>query len=246
MIPKSPVAGDATQIDDDVVGIMTNGVLLDSHAQTWAYDTCNGHSDKKHQYHYHIPPICYLKSMGVPTPESDKWWINDAGTEVRPYDEMAEQFPKTGISPIVGWARDGFPIYALYGPDNSLVRSKVYGGNLDECNGMMGEDGAYAYYITAEPPFVPTCLKGKVGNFAFATSDKKCPAVGIENTISGVKAAPAPPPAPDTPPAPTGGEPVPPAPPAPTPEGAEEPSAAFANVPTLCALALVATLYFVI
>jgi len=246
MIPQAPGApGDATPITHDVVGIMTNGVLLDSHSQTWAYDMCNGHSDKKDQYHYHIPPICYLKSMGVPTPASDRWWINDAGTEVRPYSKMSAQFPKTGLSPVVGFARDGFPIYALYGPDGQMVRSATYEGDLDECNGK-GEGSDYAYYITAEPPFVPTCLRGTVGNFAFATSDKKCPGSGITNSISGVTTvAPVPAPAtPDTTPA----DPTDDGRTVFTPSDDDDQSAAFAKVPLLSALisaALAAVVFFI-
>lgn len=186
MIPEAPAALDsATKITDDVVGLMTNGVLLDSHSQTWSYDMCNGHSDKKHQYHYHIPPICYLKSMGVTVPDSHKWWIHDNGNEVRPFEEMADQFPKTGSSPVVGFARDGFPIYALYDSAGNLQRSGLYGGGLDECNGKEDSNG-YAYYITAEPPFVPTCLMGDVGSISYATTDIACPKDGITNTIEGV------------------------------------------------------------
>lgn len=242
MIPQEPgTPGEAAEITDDFVGVMTNGVLLDSHSQTWAYDMCNGHSDKKHHYHYHIPPICYLKSLGVPAPTSDKWWINDAGTEVRAYGDMYKQFPSTGTSPVVGFARDGFPIYALYGPeaDSPLVRSALYGGDLDECNGK-GEGADYAYYITAEPPFVPTCLKGTVGTLSFVTSDKKCPAGGIKNTISGVKTYAAGPIPADSEPAGGGdsdgddGDSDPPAP-APAPG-----SPAFAKVPFFGALASVA------
>lgn len=53
MIPSEPGSpGKVTALNDEVVGIMANGVLLDAHKQTWSYDICNGHSDKKHQYHY--------------------------------------------------------------------------------------------------------------------------------------------------------------------------------------------------
>lgn len=186
MIPRNPTTGDeATTITDDVVGIMTNGVLLDSHSQTWSYDMCNGHSDTKHQYHYHIPPICYLKSMGVSTPDSENWWINDEMDAVRPYEEMAAQFPETGSSPILGFARDGHPIKALYDSSGSLVRSAAFDGDLDECNGKTDDDG-YAYYITSEPPFVPTCLWGDVGSFTAVQTQLACPKDGITNTIEGV------------------------------------------------------------
>lgn len=187
MIPQEPSLGDATKITDDVVGIMTNGVLLDSHSQTWSYDMCNGHSDTKHQYHYHIPPICYLESMGVSVPQSASWWINDEGTAVRPYEDMSAQFPAMGSSPVVGFARDGHPIKALYDSSGALQRSAPFNGDLDECNGKEDGDG-YAYYITAEPPFVPTCLRGNVGSFSSVPTDKVCPKDGIKNTIEGLSA----------------------------------------------------------
>lgn len=185
-IPQDPgTAGSSTTIEDDVIGIMTNGVLLDSHSQTWSYDSCNGHSDTKHQYHYHIPPICYLQSMGIAAPSSSDWWIDPEKGEVRSYSEMAAQFPaKASPSPVVGFARDGFPIYALYDAEGDLQRSMRFGGDLDECNGK--EDGAngYGYYITAEPPFVPTCLRGTVGSFSYATTGITCPKAGITNVIA--------------------------------------------------------------
>lgn len=225
-IPQEPgTPGEATLITGDVVGIMTNGVLLDSHDQTWHYDKCNGHSDMKHHYHYHIPPICYLNSMGVPTPNADTWYLNDAEDDIRPYEDMAKQFPETGKSPVVGFARDGFPIYALYGPDDKLVKSHLYGGDLDECNGK-AVDGKYAYYISAEPPFVPTCLRGKAGSFAFAAFDKKCPAEGVTNKISGLS-VPAVAPSPTVP--------------GPTQDTVASPeSAAHANITLLGALVLTA------
>lgn len=186
MIPQTPgTPGDATLMDDDVVGLMFNGVLLDSHDQTWSYDMCNGHSDTKHQYHYHIPPICYLKSMGVSVPATENWWIKDDMSAVRPFDEMAAQFPATGSSPVVGFARDGFPIFALYDSSGALQRSKPFGGDLDECNGKDDGNG-YAYYITAEPPFVPTCLRGSIGSISYVSTDKACPKDGIKNTIEGL------------------------------------------------------------
>ena len=183
MIPQDPEMGDApTKIQDDVVGLMGNGVLLDSHKQSWSYDSCNGHSDLKHQYHYHIPPTCYLESLGVPVPDSSDWWIDDNGNETRPFEDMASQFPETGSSPVVGFARDGHPIKALYDSEGVLQRSALFGGELDECNGKEDGDG-YAYYITAEPPFAPTCLWGNVGSFSYAPTEIACNKDGITNEI---------------------------------------------------------------
>jgi len=184
MIPQNPgTPGTPTNIKDNVVGLMSNGVLLDTHEQTWSYDSCNGHSDKAHQYHYHIPPICYLSAMGVPTPESANWWMADDGSEVRAFGEMADQWPSTGSSPVIGFARDGFPIYGLYDSENNIQRSQMYGGDLDECNGKEDGSGNYGYYITAEPPFVPTCLRGSIGSFAYAPTDIMCPKKGITTSV---------------------------------------------------------------
>lgn len=183
-IPKEAIVGEATGLNGDVVGILANGVLLDSHKQTWAYDSCNGHSDKKHQYHYHIPPICLLESMGVTFSNSSDWWINDEGNATRDFASLFAQFPESATpSPIIGFALDGHPIYALYDETGVLQRSAVFDGDLDECNGKTDSNGVYGYYMTADPPFAPPCLKGNVGLFTYSTSDIACPKEGISNTI---------------------------------------------------------------
>ena len=103
-----------------------------------------------------------------------------------PYSEMSAQWPSTGKSPVVGWARDGFAIKALYDSSGALQRSQLFGGDLDECNGK--DDGTgYAYYLTAEPPFAPPCLKGTIGSFTYAPTTIACPKEGISNNVSGVK-----------------------------------------------------------
>ena len=185
IIPSDPgTPGDAKPMGDDVVGILTNGVLLDSHQQTFAYDSCNGHSDKKHQYHYHIPPICLLQEMGVAFADSHTWWINDLGNETRPWEDMAAQFPETSpSSPVLGFARDGFPIFGPYDDAGNLQRGASFGGDLDECNGKIDSNGNYGYYFTVDPPFAPVCLRGEIGNFAYSSTNIKCPKEGISNDI---------------------------------------------------------------
>lgn len=186
MIPSDPgtpgAVGEATYLDDDVVGIMVNGVLLDAHKQTWSYDICNGHSDRKHQYHYHIPPICFLESMGVAFADGHTWWIDNK--EVRAFEKMKDLFPvQASPSPVIGYARDGFPIYGPYDNTGNRMSSALYGGNLDECNGKLDANGNYGYFLTVDPPFAPPCLRGNVGSFTYATSDKACPREGIVNTV---------------------------------------------------------------
>lgn len=187
-IPVSPgEPGDAKPVaNNEVIGIMVNGVILDNHKATWSYDSCNGHSDTAHQYHYHLPPICFLETMGYPVPDSHKWWINDAGTEVRAYEDLAEQFPATadsGSSPVMGFARDGYPIFGPYDDKGVLQHAAAYGGDLDECNGKVDSKGNYGYYLTVDPPFAPPCLRGEKGSLSYYTTDIVCPANGIANTV---------------------------------------------------------------
>jgi hypothetical protein len=180
VIPQEPgTPGEPTYLkDDDVVGVMSNGILLDSHKPTWSYDSCNGHSDKKHQYHYHIPPKCFLESLGMDFAESPDWWKD--GDQVREYIDMANQFPATGpASPVIGWARDGFPIFGIYDDQGQLMRR----ADLDECNGKEDSSGNYGYYMTVDPPFAPPCLRGAVGSFSYFSTKKACPKDGIVNTI---------------------------------------------------------------
>ena len=186
IVPAVPGApGIATELNDEAVGILGNGVLLDSHEQTWSYDSCDGHSNKKGQYHYHIPPSCVLKNMSTEFAGSSGWWKDDDGAMVRAYADMASQFPSSGPpSPIIGRARDGYPIFGLYDEDGKLQRSADFGGSVDECNGKVDSEGNYGYYITVDPPFAPQCLKGnEIGHLTHFTTGKKCPTDGISNKM---------------------------------------------------------------
>ena len=49
---------------------------------------------------------------------------------------------------------DGFPIKICLG--------MKMGPMLDECGGMMDDDGNYSYYFTDEWPYSIRCFKGKV------------------------------------------------------------------------------------
>jgi len=79
---------------------------------------------------------------------------------------------------LLGFALDGYPIYtgndqhtsswrvtdeSLFASDTWSAHTYVEGsGDLDECNGMVGEDGSYAYYTTDEFPYVLGCYRGEV------------------------------------------------------------------------------------
>lgn len=79
---------------------------------------------------------------------------------------------------LVGYAFDGFPIYTgdhaytssweltdetLFATDTWAAHTYVEGlGDLDECNGLVDEDGNYAYYTTDTFPYVVGCYTGIV------------------------------------------------------------------------------------
>ena len=186
--PSNPTSSDQADYfgDDEVVGILVNGVLLDSHAPTWSYDDCNGHSDTKHQYHYHIPPRCLLEFLSVPYPSDAQWWKDSSTGYVRDYSDMAAQFSSGGAgtpSPVLGFARDGFPIFGPYDDNGDLQQGEDYAAGLDECNGKVDDNGNYGYYLTPDPPFAPPCLRGEKGLFVYTSTEQVCPKNGINNTI---------------------------------------------------------------
>lgn len=107
-LPLAPKANDRITDARTAVGIFLNGVFLEagtgefwtgSKGMPWNYealggainlglDTNHAHVQPGGKYHYHGKPTGYL-----------------AGIEFSPQTH----------SPLVGWAFDGFPIYALYG-----------------------------------------------------------------------------------------------------------------------------------
>merc|ERR1712176_356587 len=109
----------------------------------------------------------------------------DSMKSVRHLSEMAAQWPTTAstASPIIGFARDGYPIFGPYDENGDLQRGMDFGGDLDECNGKMNSAGSYGYYLTVDPPFAPPCLRGEIGLFTSLSTNKLCPADGIVNTI---------------------------------------------------------------
>lgn len=158
-------------------GVALNGVPFDPAAaewykgernSKWQYDALSGavslgidqnhaHVQPTGAYHYHGLPTAYLQSIGL-----------KAGSE----------------SPLVGYAADGHPIYALYAEKGETQKSSyrlkkgvrtiggkydgtftadyefVKGsGTLDECNGRIIH-GKYAYFLTNEYPVIPRCFRG--------------------------------------------------------------------------------------
>lgn len=164
-IPAVPViAASTTDTGGGVFGVAVNGVPFESHGLTLSFDSCAGHSGADHMYHYHAAPLCLLQTLSlepedVPLSAGNDWLENYT-------------LPEAGSpSPVIGFALDGFPIYALY-DDSGLVTSDT----LDECNGKIGPGGNYAYWLISEEPYFPQCLKGEVGTVTTTETDLACQA----------------------------------------------------------------------
>lgn len=119
-------------------------------------DSCNGHPTPSpgDMYHYHGVPTCITNV------------INRKGH----------------FSKIVGFAFDGFPIYAVQGPGGKTPTG------LDKCNGTYGPTpefphGIYHYFLTTTYPYSLPCLHGKV-NATLFDSGHPAPSTSSSQTAS--------------------------------------------------------------
>ncbi|KAJ1455045.1 YHYH protein-domain-containing protein [Pelagophyceae sp. CCMP2097] len=155
----------------DPIGFAVNGVpifgahrYLDKATLEMTFDSCGGHGDRAHRYHYHSAPVCLLRLMGATVPSSLEYLYADG-----PW------WPARGSSPLLGIAIDGFPIYGPYGADGALKRR----ASLDECN---FDNETLSYHFAADAPFAPQCVRGEVrGADACVTKAlaARCPMQGV-------------------------------------------------------------------
>jgi len=174
-LPKASAPGTPKSLEElgGVVGVAMNGVLfVHEHPEegwTWLFDNCGGHGDTYGHYHYHAPPLCLLKSLGLPVPKNSSWWKF----------EGEKAWPESGPEVQVGWALDGAPIM---GPFKAGVRAEKK--LLDECHGAIDETtGEYRYYVVPEAPYMPPCLRGvlgKVENFRSSKEGQPCSLSGAQ------------------------------------------------------------------
>jgi hypothetical protein len=119
-----------------------------------SFDKCGGHADSNGIYHYHVVPTCLMRQLTVDT---------DVDSNVVSHSSTLSTFissPTVSISPQIGWALDGFPIYGPLGPHGTPMMPCGSDGAhpnycLDLCNGFEGvlkgiDDYVYRYYITGE------------------------------------------------------------------------------------------------
>lgn len=152
-IPLKPTYSKTTSptIGVSATALMVNGVPLfnptkpsqngdqSSYSQqtdpkfTGELDTCDGHSGRGDDYHYHAYPSCMVSTL-VKLSKSSK--------------------VKNGV---LGWVLDGYPIYGLT-ETSGAVASK-----LDACMGHDLKNGqGYHYHFSLKAPYSPMCYHGVV------------------------------------------------------------------------------------
>jgi hypothetical protein len=162
-IPAVPQLGSSNDVINIVenVGVSKDGIPLTGHppsatsgppgvpagmftnASIPAIDPCGGHIDPFGYYHLHFGPE-----------EINSVFDANGITEV-----SCTNFEQSETA-FIGYAKDGFPIYASKDFDNSIA------SDLDECQGHTSTtneypDGVYHYHVSnSRAPNLPECLKG--------------------------------------------------------------------------------------
>ena len=163
LIPAEPVLATSNNIIDSVelIGVSIDGVPINGDPPSVvngpmlgvgnipAIDPCGGHHDPAGYYHWHFVAETMnqvLESNGIT-------------------DVTCTLVNQVSSSKLIGFAKDGFPIYAY----------EVEPSGLDECGGITANtsefpDGVYHYVASnTEAPNVPKCLKGvaAINSFTF-------------------------------------------------------------------------------
>jgi hypothetical protein len=145
--------GDVDLVAVSVVGAPINGPppsVVDNQGNIPALDPCGGHVDPQGYYHWHL---------ASPTADTilDAYAIDEIQCADVTQDDTA----------LVGFARDGYPIYGDADQDGAVP------SDLDACNGHTGAtadfpDGVYHYHASSTvAPNLPTCIVGAQAVDAF-------------------------------------------------------------------------------
>ncbi|MBU2938569.1 YHYH protein [Lacinutrix sp. C3R15] len=163
LIPATPVFASSNNTIDSVelIGVSVDGVPINGDPPSVAnpgnevagnipsLDPCGGHHDPAGYYHWHF----VAETMNQVLEANG---INDVTCTL---------VNQVSGSKLIGFAKDGFPIYAY----------QEEPANVDECGGITASttefpDGIYHYVASnTEAPNVPKCLKGvaATNNFRF-------------------------------------------------------------------------------
>ena len=139
-IPVKPVvAVDSTDRIGGGFGVALNGIKFEESAPTdailaahtiAAFDDCGGHVNLNEGYHYHAVTA-------------------DCLTEIQQTDSHA---------PMIGYALDGFPIYARFDAEGDEA------SGLDRCGGQYDDSRGYHYHVSDPGAnMILGCLQGEYG-----------------------------------------------------------------------------------
>lgn len=166
LIPAVPVLASSNNTIDTVelIGVSVDGVPINGDPPSVingpgmggiaggnipSLDPCGGHHDPAGYYHWHFVAETMNQVL-------DAYNIADVSCT------LVEQL--SAGSKLIGFAKDGFPIYAY----------TVEPSGLDDCGGITAAttefpDGVYHYVASnTEAPNVPKCLKGVAANSNFS------------------------------------------------------------------------------
>ncbi|NRR90518.1 YHYH protein [Winogradskyella undariae] len=162
LIPATPVLASSNNTISTVelIGVSVDGVPINGDPPSVAnpgneiegnipsLDPCGGHHDPAGYYHWHF------------VPETMNQVLEANGIE----DVSCTLIDQVSDTKLIGFAKDGFPIYAY----------EVEPTDLDDCGGRTAvtsdyPDGVYHYVASnTEAPNVPKCLKGVSANNNFS------------------------------------------------------------------------------
>ena len=146
-LPAKPVEAAAPSCTGGAVGISLSGSWIfngidaegrDAPAHE-VQDKCNGHPERRGQYHYHGPSPCMKDDSGAAGRHSDQ----------------------------VGYAFDGFGIYGLHGEDGRELTDADLDACHGHKHAVMWNGKMqviYHYHMTREFPYSVGCFKGSVVN----------------------------------------------------------------------------------
>lgn len=160
LVPAEPTlaTAPATIGEVDLIGLSVQGAPINGEPPSVvahdgaipAIDPCGGHLDPAGYYHWHLAASSANTAM-------DNADISEVRCTNVDQDDAA----------LVGFARDGFPLYGARDADGSAPT------DLDACSGHTGAtadfpDGVYHYHASASEPLnLPTCLVGLAAEQAF-------------------------------------------------------------------------------
>ena len=186
-LPAPPSAKSNTMGVEDAIGYLVDGVAMFDPTDGWSYangtesmpgtgqwhrdayvnesvtfDPGNSHQQNTGKYHNHADPIALRHLLGDHV---------DLNASTKAYSESAAA--PTQHSPIIGWVRDGYPLYGPYGYSSAMDATsdirRMVGGFVRRDGTTPGVDNLD--YIGAPRAALPAWATRNNGNIAQAGPD---------------------------------------------------------------------------